>query len=177
MRIRLTAESVHGKSVPVPVFGFPMPTHKQTAIEYGIAVVSARPLPEKKAREKIAARFPVEETDAAIARLRELRYVDDAAWAERFVRDRFERARKGRHRIRVDLQRSGIAAETADAAIAAVIGVEDERESARQVLETLTRRLARGEGSDDSRTRGRLFRQMMSRGYSAGLVRELLDVS
>jgi regulatory protein len=154
-----------------------MPAHRQTAIEFGIAVVSARSLPEKKVRERILARFPAGETDAAIERLRELRMIDDVAWAERFVRDRFERSRKGRHRIRIDLQRSGIVAETADAAIACVIGIEDERESARRVLEGLTRRIDRGKTGDASRDRGRLFRQMLSRGFPATLVRELLAVS
>lgn len=155
-----------------------MPAPRPTAVEYAIAVLSARSLPEKKLREKIAARYSADETDAAIERMRELRMVDDAAWAERFARDRFERGSKGRHRIRGDLLQKGIDAETADAAIARVIGVEDERESALRVLDSLTRRLAKGgrDGADPS-TRGRLFRQMMSRGFSATLVRELLNVS
>jgi regulatory protein len=157
-----------------------MPTTKPTAIEFGIGVCAARSLPEKKLREKIAARYDAEQTDAAIARLRELRMVDDSAWAERFARDRLERTSKGRHRIRGELLRRGIDADTADAAIAVVVGADAERESATRVLATLSRRLSPAEGADPaevSRCRGRLFRRMMARGFPAGLVRELLNVS
>jgi regulatory protein len=157
-----------------------MPATKPTAIEFGIGVCAARSLPEKKLREKIATRYTAEETDAAVARLRELRMVDDSAWAERFARDRLERNSKGRHRIRGDLLRRGIDADTADAAIATIVGADAERESAKRVLASLSRRLAPAEDADPaeiSRSRGRLFRRMMARGFPANLVRELLNVS
>jgi regulatory protein len=157
-----------------------MPAPRQTAVEYGIAVVSARSLPERKVRERIAARFSADETAAAVERLRELRMVDDAAWAERFARDRLERNSKGRHRIRGDLLRRGIDAETADAAIAAIVGADAERESAKRVLATLSRQLAPADDADEAqvaRSRGRLFRRMMARGFPSSLVRDLLNVS
>jgi len=122
-----------------------------TAIEFAIAVVSSRSLPEKKLRERLAPRYDAAEVDAAMARMRELRLVDDAAWAERFARDRFERVGKGRHRIRNELLARGIDAATAEASLAAVlggdVGGDVEREKAAAMLETMRSKLGRGAAS------------------------------
>ena len=172
-----------------------------TAVEFAIAVVASRSTPEKKLRERLTARYDAVEVEAALARLRELRLVDDTAWAERFARDRFERVGKGRHRIRNELLAHGIDAATAEASIALVLGGEVEREKAAAVLETMRSRLSRGvsgpANTDESPAHGdgspavgaagarraseslknRLFRRMLARGYPACLVRDLLDVS
>jgi SOS response regulatory protein OraA/RecX len=77
--------------------------------------------------------------------------VDDAAWAERFARDRFERVGKGRHRIRNELLARGIDAATAEASLAAVlggdVGGDVEREKAAAMLETMRSKLGRGAAS------------------------------
>ncbi|HXC53465.1 MAG TPA: RecX family transcriptional regulator [Candidatus Limnocylindrales bacterium] len=169
-----------------------------SAVEYAIALVAARSLPEKRLREKIAQRYDADETENAIVRMRELRLVDDVAWAERFVRDRFERSDKGRHRIRNELVRLGIAAASIDAAIERVVDPDSERDKAARVLERMQARTGRdrheqddagGCGDVDDATadrsasreaemaKNRLFRRMLARGYPAGLVRDLLDVS
>ena len=164
-----------------------------SAIEYAIALVAARSLPEKKLREKVAARHDPDETERAIARMRELRLVDDAEWAERFVRDRFEHSDKGRHRIRQELARRGIDKPAIDAAIERVLAASDERSKAARVLERMRARLDRGpaagrdESIDESDAAGasrasssvknRLFRRMVARGYPVDLVRDLLAVS
>ena len=169
-----------------------------SAIAFAIALVSARSFPEKKLREKIAARYDAAETDAAISRLTELGMVDDAQWAERFARDAIERSRKGRHRIRQELVRHGIGAAAIDAALERVLDADVERDNARILLERLRGRLVRGkdncESSEPARgedgakrdaaarqraaaAKNRLFRSMITRGYPPALVRDLLDVS
>lgn len=179
-----------------------MPATRPTATEFAIALCAARSLPEKALRERIAKRYTKDETDEAIARLRELRYVDDAAWAERYARDRFERLGKGRHRIQVELVAKGIDAETADASIAAALGEDAERQRAAAVLDAMREKLVRAAStrtaeddaeperstrpasmrskrgpSEAERLKNRLFRRMLARGYPASLVRDLLGVS
>ncbi|HEY2773909.1 MAG TPA: RecX family transcriptional regulator [Candidatus Binatia bacterium] len=175
--------------------------HATSAIEFAIALVAARSRTEKNLHEKIRARYGAEETEAALARLRELGLVDDAAWAERFARDRFERAGQGRHRIRAALVVRGIDAAIADAAIQRAVGADDERLRALRVLDALRARVGAAEagakakrgdaqaspgaaGGVSTRPRrgadslkNRLFRRMIARGYPASLVRDLLDVS
>lgn len=123
---------------------------RATAVEYGISMLAARSLPEKKLREKIRTRYSEEETDAGLSRLRELRLVDDESWAERYARDRFERLGKGRHRIRMELLGKGIDAKTADAALDRVVGVDDERAKAAAMLDAMRGRLARSPGATRS---------------------------
>lgn len=117
---------------------------RATAVEYGLSLLAARAWPEKKLREKIRARYSEDDTEAGLERLRELRLVDDAAWAERYAHDRFERLGKGRHRIRMELIGKGIDAPTADAALDRVVGGEDERAKAAAMLEQMRSRLTRG---------------------------------
>ncbi|MFN2427505.1 MAG: regulatory protein RecX [Candidatus Binatia bacterium] len=119
-----------------------------TPVEYAIGVLAARSLPEKKLRERLAGRYTAAEVDAAVERLRELRMLDDAAWAERYTRDRFERLGKGRHRIRNELLTQGVAASVAEASIAAVFRDDAERAKAAAVLQSLRRRLDQKMGSD-----------------------------
>lgn len=157
-----------------------------TAIEFAISLVAARSLPEKKLRERLAARYDEGEVETALARLRELGLANDVAWAERYVRDRFERLGKGRHRIRSELAARGIDAEAVEAALAEVFGSDEgavaERERAVAVLASLRRKLTPGGAADEPQTlqnseKSRLFRRMLARGFPASLVRDLLDVS
>jgi SOS response regulatory protein OraA/RecX len=165
---------------------------RPTAVEFGLAMLAARSWPERKLREKIASRYDQDQVEAAIGRLRELRLVDDEAWAERYARDRFERLGKGRHRIRAELLGKGIDAGTADAALDRAVGGEAERVRAAAMLDALRGRLGGGPATAgeeapevDARTRrrdaerlnNRLFRRMLARGFPASLLRDLLDVS
>jgi regulatory protein len=153
-----------------------------SAVEYAIALVAARSLPEKKLRDKIRSRYAADETQVAIERMRELRLVDDTAWAERFVRDRFERTDKGRHRIRMELVAAGIGAPQIDSALARVLESDAEREKAVAVLERMRTKVGAGRSPNAphdaaASVKSRLFRRMLARGYPAALVRDLLDVS
>lgn len=167
---------------------------KTRAIDYAIALVASRSRPEKNLRDKLLARYEEDEVEATVARMRELGLVDDAAWAERFARDRFERLGKGRHRIRNELLARGIDAATAETALASVLSDESERARAAAALDLMKARLGRSAetSADESRAAGqapektvaeaekarnRLFRRMLARGYPASLVRDLLDVS
>src|SRR5688572_27310186 len=79
------------------------------AMEVALAMLGRRSHPASAVRSRIAARFSEEQAERVVARLRELGVLDDAAYAEAFVRDRFVRAGYGRERIRADLRRRGVA--------------------------------------------------------------------
>lgn len=117
---------------------------RATAIEYAITALAARSLPEKKLREKLDARYGNAEVELAIERLRELRMVDDAAWAERFARDRFERLGRGRHRVQRDLLQRGIPEHLVRDAVEKVFDEQAERAKACEVLAGIRRTLAGG---------------------------------
>ena len=113
---------------------------------------------------------------AALARLTELGLIDDAAWAERFVIDRFERAGRGRHRIVSELATRGIEAELAASVVARVIDPERERESARALMARLMGGPAAAGALPQTGERGRAsaYRRLVARGFPAAMIRGLI---
>ncbi|HEX8244041.1 MAG TPA: regulatory protein RecX, partial [Longimicrobium sp.] len=69
-----------------------------------------------------------EVAEETVGRLGELGMVDDAAFAESFVRDRVRLRPQGRRRLASELRAKGVDAETASAAIGEVMAREDASE-------------------------------------------------
>jgi regulatory protein len=138
-------------------------------------MLARRAQPAAALREKLLRTFPTDEVEPVIARFEELGLLDDGAYAETFVRDRFLRAGYGRERIRRDLLRKGVARAQIDAAIDAVVDAATERSQAEQALQRFRTRRARTD--DPRKLREAAFRHLVGRGFALALVRELLDVS
>ncbi|MBI3356706.1 MAG: RecX family transcriptional regulator [Nitrospirae bacterium] len=75
-----------------------------------------------------------------IGRLSALRYLDDHAYAERWVENRLARRPMGRERLKAELQARGIADSVADGAIRAALRGVDEVTLARRALKARQRR-------------------------------------
>jgi regulatory protein len=135
--------------------------------------------------DRLRERFSEDEAEAAVERLAGLGLLDDRDYAERFVRDRFDRAGYGPHRIRRDLLRKGVDSTVADIAIQSAVSADDERHKAIDVLARFRRRRPRAPedpGACEGREAGRseaqaAYRHLIGKGFSASLVRDLLDVS
>lgn len=160
----------------------PEPTVKDAAL----AILSRRALSAAGLRDKLRKKFPEQRGDGGaehrgdeiediIARFADLGLLDDAAYAETFVRDRFLRAGYGRRRIAQDLQRKGVAAADIAAAIESVVDDATERRLAEHALERFRARRARV--ADSEKLREAAFHHLIGRGFSVSLVRDLLAVS
>jgi len=126
--------------------------------------------------ERLRTRFDEETAAGAVARMIELRLVDDRAFAESFVEDRFERRGHGRHRILRDLVAAGVSSTLATEIVDSRIGRGAERARAEEVLRRfLARRAAVATADQDQR--GAAFRHLVGRGFPADLVRDLIGVS
>jgi regulatory protein len=144
-------------------------------MDVALAMLGRRSHPASAVRSRIAGRFGDEEAERVVARLLVLGVLDDAKYAEAFVRDRFRRAGYGRRRIRADLVRRGVAPAAVDAALGAIVDDQAERERAKQALARFTRlRAGRKEGM---RLRDAAFRHLIGRGFPGDLVRDLLSGS
>ena len=75
-----------------------------------------------------------------IGRLSDLRYLNDRAYAERWVESRLARQPVGRERLKADLQAKGIAEAVADGAIGAALRGVDDEALARRALKARQRR-------------------------------------
>jgi regulatory protein len=112
-----------------------------------------------------------DEVDAAIERLREKRYLDDAAFAERFARSRLLGHRVGRNRIRQGLRQRGVDRKVMEEGLRKALEDAPEREA----LEAAARAYWRTHARDEPNTRIRkLWVFLLRRGFPADLVAERL---
>jgi regulatory protein len=142
-------------------------------MDAALAMLGRRSHPAARVRERIEARFGAETADRTVARLLELRVLDDRAFAEAFTRDRFERAGYGRERIRAELLARGVAKADVEAAVGSIVDPERERETAGRALERFCGRRG-GPCGGERKLRDAAFRHLMGRGFPLELVYELL---
>src|SRR5689334_25261478 len=138
-----------------------------------LKLLARRELSEAQVRQRLARRgHEADEIDDAIARLRGERAIDDGRVAEAIARTETAVRRRGKLRVRLQIQRAGIDKRIADRAVAAVFGdVDDEA-----LLEaSLARRLRRGERIADERQRQRLYRYLIGQGFDHDRVLAALD--
>ncbi|MDX8150080.1 regulatory protein RecX [Patulibacter brassicae] len=99
--------------------------------------------------------------ERALAELRELGYIDDARYAQRYVEDRRSIDGWGRQRIADGLRRVGIAEPLIEQGLAQ----PDEDGDEGRALTLLQQRL-RGAPLDDDRARGKALRLLATRGFA-----------
>ena len=129
----------------------------------GLRMLASRELAEAQVRQRLARRkFEPDAIDAAVARLRDERALDDRRAAAACARTEAAVHGHGRSRVRRRLQAMGIARDVADHAIAETFGELDETALLQQVLE---RRLRRAGPLDDLRVVRRLHRYLMAQGF------------
>lgn len=117
---------------------------------------------------------PAADVEAAIVRLRDQKYLDDADFARQFARTKLLAAGASRRRIVQELSRRGVARDVADQAI------EDLRENdgvdpataVRRVAEKKWRSLAR---FDDFTRRRRLYAFLARRGFDSDEIRTVMN--
>jgi regulatory protein len=103
-----------------------------------------------------------------LARLRELRYLDDARYALEFVRQRAQSRRQGRFRIARDLRGHGVPDQHIESALQSVFAETSESDSART---RIRRKLAHLRGPLDERKAASLYRSLLRAGFSADIIR------
>jgi regulatory protein len=116
--------------------------------------------------------FDDDVAERTVERLGELGMVDDAAFAETFVRDRVRLRPHGRRRLASELRAKGVDAETAGAAIAGVMEREEATETdlARQAAARWQAR----PGEEPARARRRLHGFLARRGFGGDAIRAVL---
>lgn len=154
------------------------PSARRPATAWGVAIglLARRDLSEGEVRTKLLARdFGEPEVEEAITRLRERRYLDDGSLAQAVARTQARTKHQGPLKIRAHLRRRQIPEELALEAIRAEFPEGTEGERALTALRRLAPSPAGhpGPGEDQNVSRadhrqetGKLFRRLVSRGYS-----------
>ena len=138
----------------------------------GLKMLGRRELSEQQVRQRLARKeYEPDEIDAAIARLREERAINDRRVAEAIARTETGIRKRGKARVRLQIERAGIAKETAKAAIDEVFEAIDDD----ALLESsLRKRLHGRETIADDREFARLFRYLTGQGFESDRVLKTL---
>jgi regulatory protein len=130
---------------------------------------------ERQVRARLKKAELADQADAVIEWLRELRYLDDAAFATGRARALVASGRVGPRTAERRLLQAGIAAGAARAAVAGALASEAPGGEA-ALCRALAVRRARGTplAELDARARGRLARFLLGRGFSGGAVARTL---
>lgn len=144
---------------------------KSKALHY----LAHRARSEHEVRQKLArSGFSEGVAEQAVARMRELGYLDDAAYAEAYARGRFERGGYGPRRVQNDLLRRGIDRRLIEQTVARVFSVRDDVvEAAREQALRRWPRLAREE--DPRKRRKKLHDFLLRRGFSHDTTRRVVE--
>jgi len=142
---------------------------RREALAAALRLVALGPRSEKEVRDRLRRRaFPVAAVDAAVERLRELGYLDDAAFARFFVEARQAAVPRSRRALAFELSRRGVDRETAGAAVE-TLSDEDAAYAA------ASRRLRSLRCLDRVTFTRRLGAFLANRGFSYGVIRATVD--
>jgi regulatory protein len=138
----------------------------------GLKMLGRRELSEQQVRQRLARKeYSEDEIDEAVARLRDERAINDQRVAEAIARTETGIRKRGKLRIRMQIERAGIAKETAKAAIDEVFETIDDE----ALLEASLRKRLRGrETIADDREFQRLFRYLIGQGFEFDRVMKAL---
>jgi regulatory protein len=137
-----------------------------------LKLLGRRELSEAQMRQRLTRRkHDSDAIDAAIERLREERAIDDTRVAEAMARNQTALRKRGKLRIRLEIERAGIAAATARRVVDEVFADLD----ADALLDAaLAKRLRPGQDITDDRAFNRLYRYLIGQGFDPDRVMALL---
>ena len=143
---------------------------KQAALDY----LAYKPRTEEEVRRKLRQEdVPSPVIEDVIARLYELGYLDDEAYAHDYAHNRFSSKKYGPVRIRRELTERGVDRRLADAAVDELFAEVDVTAAAWTHAEKRWPRLA---GEDDPRRRRqKMYRYLRRRGFTSNTIRPILD--
>jgi regulatory protein len=128
-----------------------------------LKMLARRELSEAQVRDRLARKgHDPDAVDRAIERLRAERAIDDARVADAIAHTATAVRRRGRLRVRSEIERAGIASATARRAVDAVFQTVDDDAL---LEEALARRLRGRNRAADERELARLFRYLVGQGF------------
>jgi regulatory protein len=149
-----------------------MSTPDRAAYIDALKMLGRRELSESQIRQRLARRqHDAEAIDAAVARLRAERAIDDARVAGAIARTQTSIKRRGKLRVRRQIEQAGILPAVARQAVEEVFGALDEE----ALLEAALGKRLRGRDTlaDEAEFR-RLFRYLITQGFEPDRVMALL---
>jgi regulatory protein len=131
----------------------------------GLKMLGRRELSEQQVRQRLARKgHEADAIDEAIARLREARAIDDERVAEAIARTETAVRRRGKLRVRMQIERAGIAKAIAKRAVDDMFDAIDD---AALLEASLAKRLRGRDTIADDREFQRLYRYLIGQGFES----------
>jgi len=139
----------------------------------GLKMLGRRELSESQVRQRLARKgHSADDIESAIERLKQERALDDARVAEAIARTETAIKRRGKLRVRRQIENAGIAPELARQALDAVFdGIDDDA----LLHAALARRLRSERPIEDDREFQRLYRYLSAQGFESGRIVRALN--
>jgi regulatory protein len=142
---------------------------RRQALEAAVGLLARRPRSEREVRRRLAQRkFAASLVDETVDRLRELKLIDDAAFARFWAEARDRTSPRGRRLVRQELRTQGVAAEVATDATA-------ELSDAEAAYRLASRRMRTLESLDYQAFRARLAALLQRRGFGWETARTTIE--
>ena len=144
-----------------------------SAYDDGISMLARRELSELQVRQRLARKgHDRPAIDEAIARLRKERAIDDARVADAIARTETVVRRRGKLRVRMQIERAGISRSTAAHAVdEAFDGIDDDM----LLQASLAKRLRGRDTIADDREFQRFYRYLIGQGFESDRVLRALE--
>jgi regulatory protein len=138
----------------------------------GLKMLARRELSESQIRQRLGRKGHSEiDIDEAVERLRAERAIDDARVAAAIARTETSIRRRGKLRVRMQIERAGIGKDLAKRAVDEVFGEIDDDE----LIEASLRKRLRGQDTiADDREFQRLYRYLIGQGFESDRVMRTL---
>jgi regulatory protein len=137
--------------------------------EYAVKCLGARAYSTGDLKSKLwrrAAHTP--DADAAIARLKDIGYLDDRRFAETYASARVENEGFGRMRVLNDLRARRVTGDTAEQAVEQALGDKSEAELIDAFIERRMPSVATGGKIEDERKLAAAYRKLRRAGFTSG---------
>lgn len=145
---------------------------EKKAREKAVDLLSYKPYTAKELRFRLLQKFDNEQAvESAVARMRELGYINDTEYARRYAEKLSSQKGFGVRRIRQELMRKGIDSACADEAIGELVLDED------QVLASIREVIAKKypQADEDEKVRRRAYAALARRGFSFQDIRRAME--
>lgn len=144
------------------------------ARQASLNLLSYRPRTARELQRRLQQKeFPEELAAATVEDLRARGLVDDAAYAESFVRDRVRLRPRGKRRLIQELRAKGVDPDIAATAIAEVLEVEETSEA--ELARAAAAKWSPRPGEDPGSARRRLYGFLARRGFGSDAIREVME--
>ena len=139
----------------------------------GLKMLARHELSESQIRQRLARKgHPESDIDEAVERLRGERAIDDVRVAEAIARTETSIKRRGKVRVRMQIQQAGIGKDIAKRAVDEVFSAIDDDEL---IEASLRKRLRQRETIADDREFQRLYRYLIGQGFEHDRVMKVLS--